>query len=65
MVCPGGRVADTGEIIEIDPPRRLVLKWRNEFRSELKAEGYATCTIELEPIADAVKLTIMHVMDRA
>ena len=64
LVFPDGRVADTGEIVEFDPPRRLVLKWRNEFRPELKAEGAASCTIQLEPIADAVKLTINHVMDR-
>jgi uncharacterized protein YndB with AHSA1/START domain len=65
LVFPDGRVADTGEIVEIDPPRRLVLKWRNEFRPELKSEGYSRCTIELEPLAGAVKLTITHVMDRA
>jgi uncharacterized protein YndB with AHSA1/START domain len=65
LVFPDGRVADTGEIVEIDPPRRMVLKWRNEFRPELKAEGYARCTIELEPIADSVKLSIIHVIDRA
>jgi uncharacterized protein YndB with AHSA1/START domain len=65
LVFPDGRVADTGEIVEIDPPRRLVLKWRNEFRPELKAEGAASCTIQLEPMADAVKLTISHVMDRS
>jgi uncharacterized protein YndB with AHSA1/START domain len=65
MVRPDGRVTDTGEIVEIDPPRRIVLKWRNEFRPELKAEGYARCTIELAPIADSVKLSITHVMDRA
>ena len=65
LVFPDGRVADTGEIVEIDPPRRMVLKWRNEFRPELKAEGYAHCTIELAPIDDSVKLSITHVMDRA
>jgi len=65
LVFPDGRVADTGEIAEIDPPRRLVLKWRNEFRPELKSEGYSRCTVELEPLAGAVKLTITHVMDRA
>src|SRR5215472_488264 len=53
-----GRVADTGEIVELDPPKRLALKWRNEFRPELKAEGYSRCVIELEPVSDAVKLTI-------
>ena len=65
LVFPDGRVADTGEIAEIDPPRRLVLKWRNEFRPELKSEGYSRCTVELEPLPGAVKLTITHVMDRA
>jgi uncharacterized protein YndB with AHSA1/START domain len=65
LVFPDGRVADTGEIVENNPPRRLVLKWRNEFRPELKAEGYARCTIDLEPTAGAVKLTITHVVDRA
>jgi uncharacterized protein YndB with AHSA1/START domain len=65
MVFPDGRVADTGEIVEIDPPRRLVFKWRNEFRPELKAEGYASCTYELEQMDGAVKLTITHAMERA
>lgn len=65
LVYPDGRVTDTGEIVEVDPPKRLVLRWRNEFRPELKSEGYSRCTIELEPTADAVKLTITHVMDRA
>jgi uncharacterized protein YndB with AHSA1/START domain len=64
LVFPDGRVADTGEIVEIDPPRRLVLKWRNEFKPELKLEGYSRCSIDLEPIADAVKLTITHEIDR-
>jgi uncharacterized protein YndB with AHSA1/START domain len=65
MIYPDGRITDTGEIVEIDPPRRLALRWRNEFRSELKAEGYARCVIEVEPVSDAVKLTITHTMDRA
>ena len=59
-----GRVADAGEIIEADPPKRLVIKWRNEFKPELKAEGYSRCTIELEKVQDAVRLTITHEMDR-
>lgn len=58
-----GRVADTGEILESDPPRRLVIKWRNEFKPELKAEGYTRCTMELEPNSGAVKLTIRHEID--
>lgn len=65
LVFPDGRVADTGEVVEVDPPRRLVLKWQNEFRPELKSEGYSRCTIELERVDDAVKLTITHEMDHA
>jgi uncharacterized protein YndB with AHSA1/START domain len=65
LVHADGRVLDTGEVLEADPPRRLVLKWRNEFRPELKAEGYARCTMELEPVSEAVKLTITHAIDHA
>ena len=60
-----GRTADTGEILEAIPPKRLVLKWRNEFKPELKAEGYSRCTMELEPTGDAVKLSVIHEMDVA
>ena len=64
LVFEDGRVADTGEIVELDPLKRIVINWRNEFRPELKEEGVARCTIELEPLDGAVKLTIAHVMDR-
>jgi uncharacterized protein YndB with AHSA1/START domain len=60
LIFTDGRVADTGEVLEIDPPHRLVVNWRNEFRPELKAEGPATCTFELEPKGEVVKLTITH-----
>jgi uncharacterized protein YndB with AHSA1/START domain len=65
LVFADGRVADAGEIVEADPNRRLAIKWRNEFKPELKAEGYALCTFELEPADGAVKLTVIHEMDRA
>jgi uncharacterized protein YndB with AHSA1/START domain len=64
LVYSDGRVADAGEIIEADPPNRLVIAWRNEFKPELKSEGHATCTMELESVAGAVKLTIVHAIDR-
>lgn len=63
LMFQDGRVADTGEIVEAERPKRLVIKWRNEFRPEIKAEGYSRCTIDLEPIAEAVKLTITHEME--
>jgi uncharacterized protein YndB with AHSA1/START domain len=65
LLFQDGRVADAGEILESDPPRRLVIKWRNEFKPEFKAEGYATCTMDIEPVDDAVKLTVTHSMERA
>jgi uncharacterized protein YndB with AHSA1/START domain len=60
LMFQDGRVADTGEIVECDPPRRMVIKWRNEFRPELKEEGYSRCVIEIEKIGEASKLTISH-----
>jgi len=60
MLFSDGRVADAGHILEADPPRRLVIHWLNEFRPELKAEGPARCTYELEQVSEAVKLTITH-----
>ena len=65
MVFPDGRVADTGEILELERPKRIRLKWRNEFRPELKAEGFALCTLEIEPVGVAVQLTITHTIERA
>lgn len=63
LMIPDGRVGDTGEVLEIDPPRKLVLSWRNEF-TELREEGYSRATFELEPKGDMVKLTIAHEIDR-
>ena len=61
---PDGAVADSGEVVEIDPHRRLVLKWRNEFRPELKSEGYSRLTYQLEPEGKSVKLTVIHEMEK-
>ena len=63
IVGADGEVKDSGEIVEIDPPRRLVLKWRNEFKPELKAEGDSRMTYELEPKGEMVKLSVLHEMD--
>jgi len=63
IVFADGSVADTGEIIEADRPKRLVIRWRNEFRPELKAEGYSRCTMQIEPADGAVKLTVTHALD--
>jgi uncharacterized protein YndB with AHSA1/START domain len=64
ILMPDGRVADSGEVVEIEPHRRLVLKWRNEFRPELKAEGYSRLTYQLEKEGKSVKLTVIHEMEK-
>jgi len=61
---PDGRVSDSGEIVEIVPPKRLVLTWRNEFRPELRAEGHSRLTYELEPLGKTVKLKVIHEVDQ-
>jgi uncharacterized protein YndB with AHSA1/START domain len=58
-----GKLADEGEILESDPPHRLVIKWRNMHREDLTAEGYSRCTMEIEDAGASVKLTIMHEID--
>jgi len=63
MVYPDGRVTDAGEVVEVVPNERIVLKWRNEFRPELKAEGFGRCTLEIEALEGAVKLTVTHEID--
>jgi uncharacterized protein YndB with AHSA1/START domain len=64
IMIPGGRVGDSGEVLEIEPERRLVLSWRNEFKPELREEGYSRLTYELEPMGESVKLTLIHEMDK-
>jgi uncharacterized protein YndB with AHSA1/START domain len=64
MMYDDGRVTDTGEIVEAEKPKRIVIKWRNEFMPELKEEGWSRCVMELEPVNDTVKLTITHTIDK-
>jgi uncharacterized protein YndB with AHSA1/START domain len=64
MVSPDGQILDAGEIVEAEPPRRLVIRWRHQTRPELRGEGESQCTIELEPSGTAIKLSITHTIAR-
>jgi len=64
MVSADGQVSDAGEIVEAEPPRRLVIRWQHQKRPELNAEGESRCTMELEPTGKAVKLSITHTIER-
>ena len=65
IMKPDGRTADSGEVLEIEPRKRLVLKWRNELFPEMTAEGYSRMTYEIEEKGETVKLTVTHIMEKS
>ncbi len=55
-----------GEIIEVDPPRKLVQTWRMLMDDELAAEGFTRLTYEIEETRDGVtRLTVTHDLEGA
>ena len=55
-----------GEVIEADPPRRLVQTWRMLMDDDLRAEGFTRLTYELEPAEGGVtRLTLTHDLEGA
>ena len=51
-------VAITGEVLESDPPKKLVLTWGQPGVKD--KEKISQVTFELQPFFDAVKLTVTH-----
>jgi uncharacterized protein YndB with AHSA1/START domain len=60
LVFSDGRIADAGEILDIEPLKRIVIKWRNEFLPDFKAAGYTRCTMDIEQTGEMLKLTVLH-----
>jgi uncharacterized protein YndB with AHSA1/START domain len=58
VYTPDGRLWDSGEVLEIDRPRKLSMRWLNEGFPEMKAEGATVITYELEQQGSVVKLTL-------
>ena len=59
-------IAVDGEVVEADPPRRLVQTWRMLMDPDMKAEGFTRLTHEIQPIeGGATKLTIIHELEGA
>lgn len=55
-----------GEVIEADPPRKLVRTWRFLWDPELVAEGFSHVTWEIEEDDGGVtRLTVTHELDGA
>ncbi|HXX90758.1 MAG TPA: SRPBCC family protein [Acidimicrobiales bacterium] len=49
-----------GEVLEIDPPRRLVHTMVALWSDEVRSEGASRVTWEIEPVADSCRLTLVH-----
>ena len=68
--APGSRVQLThanapgplgeGDVIEVDPPRRLVHSMLALWSDEVKGEGTSRVTWEIEPVGDSCRLTLVH-----
>lgn len=57
--CP--EIISDGEVIEADPPRRLVQTWRMTMTPEMAAEAYTRLTVEIEPVRGGVtRVTVIH-----
>jgi uncharacterized protein YndB with AHSA1/START domain len=59
-------VAVDGEVLECDPPRRLVQTWRMVMDPGLAAEGFTRLTYEIaEGQGGVTRLTVTHELDGA
>jgi uncharacterized protein YndB with AHSA1/START domain len=54
-----------GEVIESDPPRKLVQTWRMLMDDEMAAEGFTRLTYEIKPTDNGTKLTVVHELEAA
>lgn len=59
-------VAIDGEVVESDPPRKLVQTYRFLFNDAMKAEGFTRLTWEIEPTQSGFsRLTVTHELEGA
>jgi uncharacterized protein YndB with AHSA1/START domain len=59
-------VAVDGEIVESDPPRKLVLTWRMAMDPEMAAEGFTRLTYEIAQVkGGGTRLTVTHDLEGA
>ena len=53
LVASDGRVFDSGEILEVDRPRRVVIAWRHQLDDEMHTEGPSRATFDLDVLIEA------------
>ncbi|HEY7466654.1 MAG TPA: SRPBCC domain-containing protein [Dehalococcoidia bacterium] len=49
-----------GEVLEVDPPRRLVQTFRALWGEDVKSEGTSRVTWEIEPVGDSCRVLVTH-----
>jgi uncharacterized protein YndB with AHSA1/START domain len=60
MGAPNAGPLGEGEVLEVDPPRRLVHTLVALWSDEVRAEGASRVTWEIEPVQDSCRLTVTH-----
>jgi uncharacterized protein YndB with AHSA1/START domain/DNA-binding transcriptional ArsR family regulator len=55
-----GQLAVEGEVLETDPPRRLVTTWSFRSMPEAAADPPSRVTWEIEPMGEMCRLTLVH-----
>jgi uncharacterized protein YndB with AHSA1/START domain len=59
-VEPANMVLGDGEVLEVDPPRRLVHTMRALWGDDVKREGFTRVAWDIEPVGDSCHLTVTH-----
>src|SRR5690606_15392616 len=58
-------VVTDGEVIEADPPHRLVQTWRLLMDPGMMAEGFTKITYEIQEVMGGCALTLTHELEGA
>lgn len=57
---PDGTPAADGKVLEVDPPRRLLMSFNAVWDEEVKADPPTTMTWEITPMGESCRLTVTH-----
>lgn len=58
-------VVTDGEVLEADPPKKLVQTWRLLMDPEIQAEGFTKLTYEIQEVMGGCALTLIHELEGA
>lgn len=58
--APDGTILQEGEVLEADPPRRLVTTFKPTWAPAVAGAAPSTVSWEIEPMGEGSKLTLTH-----